>query len=151
MSNLIRRCSCARLLPLLPLVLLATCAQAAFVHPLEFRQMSFIPLDGSEPTLQSAVGEVIVVMDAGPETEYLNVRAFVPGLSTEPVWIVRNLLLHDDTVGMPIEEYGVRFPLDGLGVESGMPLAEIWYGSEVTPQPLLDADYEAWAVTVPAD
>jgi len=122
---------------------------AAVIHTMEYAQLSFIPLDGGEPTLNSTMGELKLALDAGPDTEYLNIRAAIPGLTIEPYWIVRNLLLHDDTVGAPYEEYALRFPLDVLGVESGMLVGSIMYGFTVAITPLLDDDYQMWAAGVP--
>jgi len=125
--------------------------QAAVINVMEFRQLSFFPVDGSEPVLNSSKGEMFLAMDAGPDTEYLNLHAYIPGLSTEPYWVVRNLLLHDDTVGAPYEEYSVRFPMDALGVEDGLPITEIMFGFSIDPVPLLDVEYEDWALNHPVD
>lgn len=124
-------------------------APAAVIHFMQFHQLSFDPLDGSAPAPESPLGEVFLYYEAGPETEYLNILAALPGLSIEPYWIVRNLLLHDATVGSPSEELAVRFPLDALGAEGGLPVAVIEYGYTVAPLPLLDADYTDWAAITP--
>lgn len=78
-------------------------------------------------------------------------KAEIPGISVEAFWIVRNFLMHDETVGAPCEEYVIRIFLDDLGVEAGMPVSMIQYGWTATPQPILDDDYALWSLRVPLD
>jgi len=140
----------SRLLPLLLATLtIPASAPAATVHFLQFRQLSVDHLDGTPVTPFTPLGEVFLGYTAGPQTEYLNLQAVLPGYPAGPQWLVRNLLLHDDTVGSPYEELAVRFPLEAFGVEGGEPVSAIEYGYSVTAQPLLDADYADWAAATP--
>jgi len=122
---------------------------AAQILSMEFHQLSFAATDTTPPTENSSLGEVEVTFGADEATGYLNILARLPGFPGDPVWIVRNLLLHDATVGAPEECLAPRFPLDMLGVEPGMPVMDIEYGFTVTPLPILDSEFEAWAAGVP--
>jgi FlgD Ig-like domain len=127
----------------------APLADAAVIHVFEFSQLSFDQLDLESRVDDSAIGRMSIAYDAGPVTDYLNVHAMIPGVSVEPFWIVRNLYLHSDLEGPLYEEVCVDFPLSEMGAASGTPLSLIEYGYTLTPDPILDADYPAWAVGAP--
>jgi len=129
---------------------LAPAPTAAVVLNIEFEQLTFLN-PPEEPVEFSDLGRCMVEFAAEPQMEFLNLAAIVPGLTAEPVWIVRNLPLHDDAVGMPVETVGVRIPLDQLGVEAGMPVASIACGWTVTPVVMTDDEVVSWLPTVPLD
>lgn len=151
MSPRIRRRQPACLVFLILACLFASAAPAAVIHYMEFSQLSFEFPDHEGDVPQSPMGELNLAFDAGPDTEYLNLQASIPGLTIEPGWVVRNFLLHDDTVGYFYEEYSLRLFLDDLGVEPGMLVDTILYGYTLTPEPLLDDDFGAWSFSVPLD
>lgn len=139
------------------LVLILVCtvgvsvALASLNEILLFEQLSYAPQEASEPVEFTTDGQCVVEYDKDLELEYLNVIALVPGLSFEPVWIVRNLPLGSEEMGPPHEQVSVQFPMEELGVENGMPIADIQYGFEVRPDPLSDDEYPFWMTTVPLD
>ena len=135
-------------LAILLVYLLAPAPAAAVVLNIEFQQLNFLN-PPEEPVEFSDLGRCMVEFAAEPQMEFLNLAAIVPGLTADPVWIVRNLPLHDDTVGLPVETVGVRIPLDQLGVEAGMPVASIACGWTVAPVVMTDDEADSWLPTVP--
>jgi hypothetical protein len=123
-------------------------AEAAFIHQIRFEQYLYRDNETLDVTPPSQIGGCTVDFDADFDEGYLNVAAFIPGLSTDPQWIVHNLRLHPLGEGAPSESITSQFPLEPLGVTSGMPIGTIEYGYEVMTSPLLDADETAWLATV---
>lgn len=138
-----------RTLCLIVLLALALPVAAADIIEIRIQQMDFLWQEPAEPVIDSGMGTLAVSFNAGPITQYLNVVAMVPGVSTEPAWIVRNLLLHDLTVGNPYEEDSAAFPWADLDVPSGDTVAAVEYGYLVTDQPLLDEEYPGWTSGAP--
>ena len=86
-----------------------------------------------------------------PVQGFLNVAATIPGLSTQPMWIVRNMLIHEIGEGVPFETVTNTFPMTDLGIETGMVALEIHYSYEVMNTPLLIDDSAAWLASQPLD
>ncbi len=124
-------------------------ASAVLNEALFFEQLSYPPDEYSQPVEFSDIGCCVVDYEKDFELEFLNVIALIPGLSVEPVWIVRNLMLGDITMGPPVEQTAVQFPLSELGVEAGMMVPEIQFGYEVRPDPVSDDEYPFWSQAVP--
>ncbi len=131
------------LLLLISTTILTPAPSPAAVLIVEFEQLSFLN-PPEEPVPFSDQGRCVVEFAAEPQMQFFNLAAGIPGLTVEPVWIVRNLPLHDDTVGVPIERVGVRFPLSELGVETGMVAPDIAYQWMVTPDIMTDVDASIW-------
>lgn len=143
--------SAAVMIPLISILFaLAPAPAGALVLNVEFEQLSFIHQD-SDPVINSSIGRCLVEFSAEPQMEFFNLAAIVPGLTPEPVWIVRNMPLHDITVGMPVEIQGMCFPLDELGVTEGMQVTDIVCGWTAMPDILLDEDFESWLAGLPLD
>lgn len=130
-------------------LLLTAHGRAANLLFIEFGQVTYESPITHEIHPRSTIGTCTVEYEAGSIAHYLNVRAIVPGPTAEPFWIVRNLYLHEVAYEPPVERVGTRFPLEVLGIESGMIVPSIEFGFTVTPDPVLDADAEDWALTAP--
>jgi hypothetical protein len=131
--------------------LLASAASAAVIHDIRFEQYTYEDVLTFDSTGPTDLGGCVVEFGAEPAAGYLNVAAFIPGLSTSPQWIVHNLRLHALDEGVPEETVTYQFPLSDLGVEDGMVIAAIEYGYEIMTDPMLDADAPAWLATVVLD
>ena len=130
----------------------ATPAAAALIHYTDIDQLSFKGLrPEAEISEFTAIGRFSLAYDVGPEAEFLNVLAVIPGVTPEPFWIVRNLVMHDDTTGPPYEEECTHFPLTDLGAVSGVPVATIQFGYTQTPHPVVEEEYELWSQGVVLD
>ncbi len=143
-----RRCPPLPIALLLPALLIAGNAAAGILF-IGFEQHAYqdnLTLDTTPP---SDIGACVVEFQADPAPGYLNVAGWIPGLSPEPQWIVRNLYLHDLAGGEPQETITCAFPLAMLGVESGVACPPILYGWTVQADVLLDADAAAWLASVP--
>jgi len=121
-------------------------AGAAQVMVVEFQQLAFWPEDGP-PLELSGVGRCLVEYETDPQAEFLNIAALAPGHGAEPAWIVRNMWLHDDSVGPPFERQSMRFPLADLGVSAGELLGLVSCELRVSPEPLTDVEAEDWLLT----
>ena len=138
--------SALRLLCLvLPGLLWAGLSPAALIHGYEFYQKTFFFDEEVGPGQPSTYGQMVVMYSKDPNLEYLNVSAMVPGLSLEPVWLVQNFPLYDLEMGPPEAEVAVPINLSELGVEYGVMVADIQYGTLVTAAPLTEEDGEIWA------
>lgn len=139
----------AALLSFMLLACIAPAATGAVIHFMEFQQLVYEVEEEAGPGLPDEVGSLLVVYDKDPDVGFLNLAAVIPGLTPDPVWLVRNLPLYSIEMGPPMAEMHVRIPLSWLGVEYGMLAPSIQFGWAVMTSPMVEADGEAWAQTVP--
>ncbi len=132
-------------------LLCVTTASAMIIEPLRFEQYAFRDLETLQSSPPTYIGGCVVDFEPDPAEGFLNVAVFIPGLSTEPMWVVRNLRIHEATGGVPFETITCTFPMDELGIENGMPISDIQYSYEVLPTPLLIADSALWLASQPVD
>ena len=134
------------------LLAVAAPAGAAMVQFMQFQQLTFMPADPEVPPEPlSDVGRVTVFFTKDPDPGYLNIAAMLPGISPDPVWLIRNFVMPDFTMGPPAEEVGMRFPLSELGLEAGTVCPPIEYAVSVSTTPFTTVDGEAWAQTALRD
>lgn len=138
-------------LVLLLVLLAAGSSPAVMWENLRFEQIHYVYEDPENNVEFSATGRCAVEYGKDSAAGFLNVAAMIPGLSTEPAWIVRNLPLMDITLGPPDEIIGYQFPLAELGVDDGMPVSFIDYGTLITPEPMLDSEAPLFLATTPLD
>lgn len=130
-------------------VCFAPTAPGATVTLGEFNQLIFEIDEEAGFGQPGDIGSLMVFYAKDPDVEFLNLAAIVPGLTPDPVWLVRNMPLYSLAMGPPTAETAVPLPLFWLGVEYGMTVPEIQFGWEVTATPLTDDDGALWAQTVP--
>lgn len=143
------RCAARLLATFVLLVCLAPAATGATIHFMEFHQLVYEVEEEAGPGVPDEVGSLLVVYGKDLDVGFLNLAAIIPGLTPDPVWLVRNLPLYSVEMGPPQAEIHVRIPLSWLGVEYGMTAPPIQFGWAVMTSPMVEADGELWAQTVP--
>ena len=127
-------------------------AVAAIVDHIEFQQLTFTTVDPEVPVEPfSEVGRIFIFYQKDALPGYLNVAAVIPGVSPEPVWIIRNMVMPDFTMGPPTEEVAKRFPLSVLGLGEMEPCPPLNYAISLTNVPFTDQEGEVWALTAALD
>ena len=112
-----------------------------------FSQLTF-GYEGFDDVTPSSIGRVRFDFQVPPEQGFLNMAAFVPGITTNAEWIVRNQLIPGEGMGPPVEAIAVRFPMAGMAISNGVTVPNIAYAYTITPDPLNDADVTAWSTTL---
>ncbi|RKZ05994.1 hypothetical protein DRQ32_11715, partial [bacterium] len=130
--------------------LAASAPLAATLQTMEVEQLTF-ENEGGVYSLASSLADLVVVYDAGPIPQYLNMQAKFVGSMDDPVWVVRNVLLHDLSYEPPVEEIAARIHLEELGHVPETELFELLIGFTVTDTPVYDVDFAAWSVANPAN
>ena len=128
------------------LLFLMGSANAAIIHGYDFYQRSYFMDEEVGPGEPTDVGLMVIRYGKDMNLEYLNVSATIPGLSLDPVWLVQNFPLYSEEMGPPEAEIAVPIDLSELGVDYGLMVTDIQYGTLVTSQPLSNEDGEIWAL-----
>jgi len=110
---------------------------------LSFAQLTY-GFAGFPDVESSTMGRASVTFARPDETVFLNVAAFIPDVSVNAEWIVRNLLLPGAGFGPPVEQLAVRYRMDAMSVANGDVVPGLAYGYTLTPDPLNDAEVSAW-------
>jgi hypothetical protein len=110
---------------------------------ISFEQLTF-GFEGYEDVSYSGVGRASFGFEAPDSIGFLNMAAYVPGVSSQASWIVRNLIIPSSSMGPATESMASRFPMEEMGILNGFPVSQIVYGYTITRHPLNDDDVPAW-------
>lgn len=110
---------------------------------LSFEQLTF-GFEGFDDAPYSAVGRAGFQFETPPSMGFLNMAAYVPGVSVQASWIVRNMIIPSSSMGPSTESIASRFPMEEMGIENGFPVSQIVYGYTITSSPLNDDEVGDW-------